>query len=100
MGRRRPTSSRSIGAGAGAGAAQDATFQDYGSLPTVRRELTTHDLDAVLSADAVLLVPSEDNGRGMFVERGAHLARCRRGSLEHVLVARFGTSASSITTAP
>lgn len=62
----------------------DATFDDYGSLPEVSAELATEDLEAVLTADAVLVVASDHDGRGMFVELGAALARAQRGELEHV----------------
>ncbi|HET7531978.1 MAG TPA: hypothetical protein VFJ83_02430 [Nocardioidaceae bacterium] len=65
----------------------DVTFEDdYGSLPAVSAMLATEDLDAVLRADAVLVVASEHDGRGMFVELGAALARARHGDLEHVVV--------------
>ena len=60
--------------------------QDYGSLPEVSASLATDDLDAVLGADAVLIVMSEHHGRGMFVELGAALTRASRGDLEHVVV--------------
>ncbi len=40
----------------------------------------------MLDADAVLVVVSEHEGRGMFVELGAALARASRGDLEHVVV--------------
>jgi hypothetical protein len=40
----------------------------------------------VLTADAVLVVASEHDGRGMFVELGAALARARNGDLKHVVV--------------
>lgn len=39
-----------------------------------------------MDADAVLVVASEHDGRGMFVELGAALARARRGDLHHVVV--------------
>lgn len=64
----------------------DATFDDYGSLPEVSAEVATEDLEAVLTADAVLVVASDHDGRGMFVELGAALARAQRGELEHVVV--------------
>jgi hypothetical protein len=64
----------------------DVTFEDYGSLPGVSAGLAGDDLDAVLDADAVLVVMSEHQGRGMFVELGAALARAARGDLEHVVV--------------
>ncbi|CAN5403644.1 hypothetical protein BH09ACT12_BH09ACT12_12310 [soil metagenome] len=66
---------------------QDATFVgDYASRPDVSARLAAADLDAVLAADAVLVVASEHDGRGMFVELGAALARACRGDLEHVVV--------------
>jgi hypothetical protein len=64
----------------------DVTFDDYGSLPAVSAELAAAGLDAVLTADAVLVVASEHDGRGMFVELGAALARARNGDLKHVVV--------------
>lgn len=66
---------------------QDVTFvADYASRPEVSGRLAADDLDAVLAADAVLVVASEHDGRGMFVELGAALARARRGDLDHVVV--------------
>jgi hypothetical protein len=43
-------------------------------------------MDAVLAADAVLVVASQHDGRGMFVEFGAALARASCGDLEHVVL--------------
>lgn len=60
--------------------------KDYGSLPEVSANLATNDLDAVLNADAVLVVMSEHDGRGMFVELGAALTRASRGDLKHVVI--------------
>lgn len=66
---------------------QDITFgADYASRPAVSATLAADDLDAVLAADAVLVVASEHDGRGMFVELGAALARACRGELDHVVV--------------
>ncbi len=42
-------------------------------LPAISAELASEDLDAVMRADAVLVVASEHDGRGMFVELGAAL---------------------------
>ena len=64
----------------------DIKLDDYGSLPNVSAEIANEDLDAVLTADAVLVVASEHDGRGMFVELGAALAQARRGELKHVVV--------------
>lgn len=50
----------------------DVTFTDaYVSRTTVSARLASDDLDAVLAADAVLVVASERDGRGMFVELGS-----------------------------
>ena len=66
---------------------QDVTFvADYASRPAVSARLAEDDLDAVLAADAVLVVASEHDGRGMFVELGAALARACLGDLDHVVV--------------
>lgn len=44
------------------------------------------DLNAVVDADAVLVVASSSEpGRGLFVELGAALARAELGLLEHVV---------------
>ncbi len=64
----------------------DAFIDDYASLPIVSARIASDDLDAVLAADAVLIVASEYDGRGMFVELGAALARSHRGELEHLIV--------------
>lgn len=60
--------------------------KDYGSHPEVWASLATKDLEAVLSADAVLVVMSEHDGRGMYVELEAALARASRGDLKHVVI--------------
>lgn len=59
---------------------------DYASRLDVSAALAGEELDAVMTADAVLVVASEHDGRGMFVELGAALARAQRGELEHVVV--------------
>lgn len=43
-------------------------------------------LEAVMAAHAVLVVASEQDGRGMFVELGVALARASRGELQHVVL--------------
>lgn len=64
-----------------------ATLTDgYASDPGLSAKIAKDDLDAVLDADAVLVVMSEHTGRGMFVELGAALTRARRGELEHLVV--------------
>ncbi|MFC6286575.1 hypothetical protein ACFP3Q_04420 [Nocardioides sp. GCM10027113] len=63
----------------------DATLEgDYGSHPEHSGRIAAHDLEAVLAADAVLVLASEHEGRGMFAELGAALALASRGELEHV----------------
>lgn len=59
---------------------------DYASQPSVSAGVAVDDLEAVLAADAVLVVASAYDGRGMFVELGAALARASRGDLDHVVV--------------
>src|SRR5688500_9164492 len=54
--------------------------------PCAPAMIATDDLEAVLDADAVLVVMSEHLGRGMFVELGAALTRAHRGELEHLVV--------------
>ena len=44
------------------------------------------ELDAVIAADAVLVVASRHDGRGMFVELGVALAQASRGDLDHVVL--------------
>ena len=61
-------------------------MENYGSAPTLSASLASDDLEAVLSAEAVLVVMSDEEGRGMFVELGAALARAHRGDLQHVVV--------------
>lgn len=65
----------------------DVTFvSNYASDLGLSAKIAADDLDAVLDADAVLVVASEHEGRGMFVELGAALSRASRGDLEHVVV--------------
>ncbi len=66
---------------------EDVTFDtDYASRPALSARLARDDLEAVLTADAVLVVASEHGGAEMFVELGAALARAERGDLDHVVV--------------
>lgn len=65
----------------------DAPLTDnYGTLPSASAAIAVADLDAVLVADALLVVASEHDGRGMFVELGAALARACRGDPVHIVV--------------
>lgn len=64
----------------------DAGVRDYASDPAVSAAIAADDLGAVLEADAVLVVVSGHEGRGMLVELGAALARAHQGDLEHVVV--------------
>jgi len=63
-----------------------ALVDNCGSLPAASAEIAMDDLDAVLVADALLIVASEHDGRGMFVELGAALARACRGDPVHIVV--------------
>ena len=66
---------------------EDASLvEDYGSQLDVSGKLAQDELDAVIAADAVLVIASEHDGRGMFVELGAALARAQQGDLAHVVV--------------
>ena len=59
----------------------------YDSDLAASARIAAADLDGVMDADAVLVVAaSEHEGRGMFVELGAALARARAGDLAHVVV--------------
>lgn len=64
----------------------DASIVDYGSSPALSADLASKDLVAVLTAEAILVVATEHDGRGMFVELGAALARAERGDLKHIVV--------------
>ncbi|MGL5928482.1 MAG: hypothetical protein ACRCY8_06065 [Dermatophilaceae bacterium] len=63
----------------------DSTIMNYALSQAVSARIAVQDLAAVLAADAVLVVAGDD-GRGMFVELGAALARADRGDLRHIVV--------------
>ncbi len=65
---------------------RDTALVDYGKYPVGAGAIAAQDLEAVLSADAVLVVASEHEGRGVFAELGAALARACRGDLAHLVV--------------
>ncbi|KRE39164.1 hypothetical protein ASG73_02115 [Janibacter sp. Soil728] len=66
----------------------DSQLSDYDSAPEASARIARDDLDAVLTADAVIVVASEHPGRGMFVELGAALASATGGGrVRHVVVA-------------
>lgn len=48
--------------------------------------MAQEELDAVMAADAVLVLASRHDGRGMFVELGAALTRASCGELNHVVL--------------
>lgn len=79
---------------------EDASLvEDYGSQLDVSGESAQEELNAVMAADAVLVIASEHDGRGMFVELGAALARAQRGnSRMSSSWARAGARASSTST--
>jgi hypothetical protein len=65
----------------------DVSFaEDYASQADRSARMASEELDAVVEADAVLVVASEHDGRGMFVELGAALVRARAGDLDHVVL--------------
>ena len=55
---------------------QDASLVEYEQNPDSSAAVAQADLDAVLAADAVLIVTSEHDGRGMFVELGCCARSC------------------------
>jgi len=65
----------------------DVSFAEaYASQRERSSRMALEELDAVMAADAVLVVASQHDGRGMFVELGAALARASRGDLDHVVL--------------
>ena len=65
----------------------DVSFAEGDASQTERSARMAQDeLDAVIAADAVLVVASQHDGRGMFVELGAALTRASRGELDHVVL--------------
>lgn len=65
----------------------DVSFAEgYASQLERSARMAREELDAVLAADAVLVVASRHDGRGMFVELGAALAQASRGELDHVVL--------------
>src|SRR6476469_1762585 len=65
----------------------DVSFaEDYASQAARSAQMAQEELAAVLAADAVLVVASKHDGRGMFVELGAALTRASRGELDHVVL--------------
>lgn len=65
----------------------DVSFAEgYASQVERSAQMAQEELAAVLAADAVLVVASEHDGRGMFVELGAALTRASRGELDHVVL--------------
>ena len=60
--------------------------EDYGSQLDVSGKLAEEELNAVIAADAVLVVASEQDGRRKFVELGAALALAQQGELAHVVL--------------
>lgn len=66
---------------------EDTSFaEDYASQVALSGKLAHEELNAVMAADAVLVIASEHDGRGMFVELGAALARAKQGDLAHVVI--------------
>ncbi len=65
----------------------DVSFAE-GFASQIKRSarMAMEELDAVIAADAVLVVASQCDGRGMFVELGVALARATRGDLDHIVL--------------
>lgn len=66
--------------------ASDADLREYGSQAAAAEQVARADLEAVLGADAVLVVDTDRPGRGMYVELGAALARAARGESVQIVV--------------
>src|SRR5829696_6384571 len=65
----------------------DVSFsRDHASQPERSARMAEEMVDAVVAADAVPVVASEHDGRGMFVELGTALARAGRGELDHIVL--------------
>ncbi len=65
----------------------DVSFADgYASQQERSARMAQEAMDAVIAADAVLVVASRHDGRGMFVELGAALTRAGRGELDHLVI--------------
>ncbi|KRC89724.1 hypothetical protein ASE25_09230 [Terrabacter sp. Root85] len=65
----------------------DVSFAEgYATQAERSARMAQDELDAVIAADAVLVVASQHDGRGMFVELGAALTRASRGELNHVVL--------------
>ncbi|AKU16431.1 hypothetical protein [Luteipulveratus mongoliensis] len=65
----------------------DLSFSEsFASMPDRSAQMAQDEISAVLKADAVLVIASQHDGRGMFVELGAALARAEVGTLDHVVV--------------
>lgn len=60
--------------------------EDFGSQPARSAHMATAMVDAVLAADALAVLATEFDGRGMFVELGAALARAEAGLLQGIAV--------------
>ena len=58
----------------------------YATKPEQSAQMAQEELDAVIAADALLVVASRHDGRGMFVELGAALTRAKRGEMDHVVI--------------
>ncbi len=58
----------------------------YASQVERSAAMAQEEVDAVLAAEAVVVVASRHDGRGMFVELGAALALASRGELDHVVL--------------
>ncbi|REF30987.1 hypothetical protein [Calidifontibacter indicus] len=56
----------------------------FSSQPERSAAMAAGMIDAVLRADAVAVLATHHEGRGMFVELGAALARATQGSLAHL----------------
>lgn len=58
----------------------------FASQPVRSAHMASGMIRGIQAADAVLVLATEHDGRGMFVELGAALAEAERGSLDHIAV--------------
>lgn len=74
--------------------AGDVELRDYADHRTEAARVAAADLEAVVEADAVVVIVSEHGGRGLWVELGAALALASTRKVDEVLVLAGDPSAS------
>ena len=64
----------------------DVGDSGYADAPEAAMRIATNDLDGALAADAVLVLATEHEGRGTYVELGAALAQASSGQAVDVVL--------------